>query len=74
MLIDFKSSLSITITFLITFPLKAPTYYISRKFKKYDWAPRADPKKPKSEDEHDIIVIGSVIGGLACVALLAKRG
>jgi len=33
-----------------------------------------NPQKPKGEDEYDVIVVGSGIGGLTCGALLSKRG
>jgi len=33
-----------------------------------------NPQKPKGEGEYDVIVVGSGIGGLACGALLSKRG
>ncbi|ADM28598.1 All-trans-retinol 13,14-reductase [Ignisphaera aggregans DSM 17230] len=60
--------------FSIVFPLKAPAYFISRNFKRYDWSVGVDPKRPKGEDEYDVIIVGSGIGGLTCGALLSKRG
>lgn len=59
------------IIFSILFPTKALAYFISREFKKYDWNVKIDSKK---ENEYDVIIIGSGIGGLTCGALLSKRG
>jgi all-trans-retinol 13,14-reductase len=62
------------ILFSILFPLKAPAYFISREFKEYDWRVKVDVEKPKGEDEYDVIIVGSGIGGLVCGSLLSKRG
>jgi all-trans-retinol 13,14-reductase len=62
------------IAFSIFFPLKAPAYFVTKEFKKYDWEIDVDPKKLKEEDEYDVIIVGSGIGGLTCGALLSKRG
>jgi Phytoene dehydrogenase and related proteins len=62
------------IAFSILFPIKAPMYFITREFKKYDWKVEVTPGKPKAENEYDVIIVGSGIGGLTCGALLAKRG
>ncbi|NAZ24315.1 MAG: FAD-dependent oxidoreductase [Thermofilum sp.] len=62
------------IAFSIFFPIKAPVYFITREFKKYDWKVEVTPGKPKAENEYDVIIVGSGIGGLTCGALLAKRG
>jgi len=62
------------ITFSIVFPLKAPAYLVTKDFKKYDWNVKVDPQKPKGENEYDVIIVGSGIGGLTCGALLSKRG
>ncbi len=60
--------------FSTIFPVKAPAYYITREYRKYDWRVKVDLSKPKGENEYDVIIVGSGIGGLACGALLAKRG
>jgi all-trans-retinol 13,14-reductase len=62
------------ILFSIVFPLKAPAYFASREFKKFDWRIEVNPQKPKAENEYDTIIVGSGIGGLTCGALLSKRG
>ncbi len=62
------------IAFSVIFPLKAPAYFISREFRKYDWRVEVDPQKPKEQDEYDVIIVGSGIGGLTCGALLSKWG
>ncbi len=62
------------ITFSILFPLKAPAYFVSKKFRKYDWKVSVNPQKPKGGNEYDVIVAGSGISGLTCAALLSKRG
>lgn len=62
------------IVFSIVFPLKAPAYFASREFKKYDWRIEVNPQNPKEENEYDVIIVGSGIGGLTCAALLSKRG
>jgi all-trans-retinol 13,14-reductase len=62
------------IVFSIIFPFKAPAYFTSKDFKKYDWHIEVNPQKPKLDDEYDVIIVGSGIGGLTCGALLSKRG
>jgi len=62
------------IAFSILFPLKAPAYFASKEFKKYDWSPGVHLSKPKGEKEYDAIIVGSGIGGLSCGALLSERG
>ena len=66
--------IALGIAFSIVFPLKAPAYFVSKEFKKYDWSVNVNPQKPKKEDEYDVIIVGSGIGGLTCGALLSKRG
>ncbi|MHA1238407.1 MAG: FAD-dependent oxidoreductase [Candidatus Odinarchaeia archaeon] len=61
------------IAFSIVFPLKAPAYFASKEFKKYDWTVEVT-QKPKGENEYNVIIVGSGIGGLTCGALLSKRG
>lgn len=62
------------IFFSIFFPIKAPAYFTIREFKKFDWRIETYLYKPKKEDEYDIIIVGSGIGGLTCSALASKRG
>jgi len=62
------------VAFSIIFPLKAPSYYALKDFKRYDWSVELDPRRPKGKDEYDVIIVGSGIGGLTCGALLSKRG
>ena len=58
----------------VILPLELPAYLVTRDFKKYDWSVRVDPKRSKNENEYDVIIVGSGIGGLSCGALLSKRG
>lgn len=62
------------IIFSIFFPLKAPAYFVLRKFKKFDWNIKITPQNSKKENEYDVIIVGSGIGGLTCGVLLSKRG
>lgn len=62
------------VVFSIVFPLKAPAYFATKEFKRYDWNVDVNPKKPKGENEYDVIIVGSGIGGLSCGTLLSKRG
>ena len=62
------------ILFSIVFPLEALAYFVSREFKKYDWSIEVNPQRPKEENEYDVIIVGSGVGGLTCGALLSKRG
>ena len=66
--------IALSIIFSIVFPLKAPAYFVSREFRRYDWRVEVNSQKPKGEDEYDVIIVGSGIGGLTCGALLSKRG
>jgi all-trans-retinol 13,14-reductase len=38
------------------------------------WSIQSTPQRAKAQNEYDVIVIGSGIGGLSCAALLAKSG
>ncbi len=62
------------VAFSAVFPRKAPAYLASKEFRKYDWRVEVDPRKPKGEDEYDVIIVGSGIAGLTSGALLSKRG
>jgi len=62
------------IVFSIIIPLRSLAYFTGREFKKYDWSIEVNPQKPKGENEYDLIIVGSGIGGLTCGALLSKRG
>lgn len=61
------------IVFSVTFPSRASKRFVEKRFvdpfKKFDWK-----VTPKKDDEYDVIIVGAGIGGLACGALLAKRG
>ncbi|MHA1238419.1 MAG: NAD(P)-binding protein [Candidatus Odinarchaeia archaeon] len=61
------------VVFSIIFPLKTPAYFTSKEFKKYDWSVEVKPQKPKGENEYDVIIVGSGIGGLTCGVLLSER-
>ena len=41
---------------------------------KHDWIVSVDPSKTKDQNEFDVIVVGSGIGGLSCASILAKKG
>jgi len=41
---------------------------------KHDWVVASDPSKQKSENEFDVIVVGSGVGGLSCASLLSSKG
>lgn len=54
--------------------VKAADCFTSKDFDKYDWKIEVNPNAPKEEDEFDVIIIGSGLGGLSCGCLLSKRG
>ena len=66
--------IAIGIILSILSPEKLSAYLLTRDFRRYDWRVKVDPKRPKAEDEYDVIIVGSGIGGLTCGALLSKRG
>ena len=66
--------IAIGVIFSIIFPSKAVTYFALKEFRKYDWIIKVDTGRPKRENEYDVIIVGSGIGGLTCGALLSKRG
>ncbi len=73
-LIVSNALIALGIALSVILPLEAPAYFATREFKKYDWSVEVDPRRPKEEDEYDVIIVGSGIGGLTCGALLSKRG
>jgi len=66
--------IAIGIILSILSPEKLSAYLLTRNFRRLDWQVKVDPKRPKAEDEYDVIIVGSGIGGLVCGALLSKRG
>ncbi|MCX8095386.1 MAG: NAD(P)/FAD-dependent oxidoreductase [Caldisericia bacterium] len=71
-------NIALGVIFSIIFPSKAPEYFIKRVYKeflkKYDFEVKIDRAKQKDENEYEIIVLGSGIGGLTSASLLAKNG
>lgn len=53
--------------------MKAPAYFVIREFKKYDWYVDVNPQMPKGDDEYDVIIVGSGIGGLTCGVQFSKK-
>lgn len=66
--------IALGIIFSIVFPPKAPDYFDTKAARQCDWNVKVELEKPKGEDEYDVVIVGSGIGGLTCVALLSKRG
>ncbi|HDD66920.1 MAG TPA: NAD(P)/FAD-dependent oxidoreductase, partial [Nitrososphaeria archaeon] len=62
------------VIFSILIPERLPAYLHMRRFKKYDWRVEVDQGRSRAEDEYDVVIVGSGIGGLTCGALLSKRG
>ncbi|MGO0122468.1 FAD-dependent oxidoreductase [Desulfothermobacter acidiphilus] len=72
------------ILFSIIFPLAAPAYFALREFKGNDWridigregsrGGKSGKEDKGKEQEYDVLIVGSGIGGLTCGALLAREG
>ena len=58
--------IALGIVFSIIFPLKAPEYFVTKKyiepFKRFDWSVQVSPSVSKGEDEYDVIVVGAGVG------------
>jgi len=58
--------------------VKAPLYFVMRKyvkpFERFDWRVEVNSLNMKGEDEYDVIIVGTGLGGLTCNSILAKKG
>jgi len=53
--------IALGIVFSVAFLLKAPAYFVTKEFKKYNWNVEVNPQKSKGENEYDVIIVGSGI-------------
>jgi len=65
--------ISLGIAVSIVLPIKLPEHIVRKRYvdpyKSFEW--RVEPNR---KDEYDVIVVGAGVGGLACGALLARKG
>lgn len=69
--------IALGIAFSSLFPNWFPNFILQQSInarEPYKWSASQFNGRPSAENEHDVIVIGSGIGGLTAAALLAKRG
>ena len=66
--------LFIVISFFYIYRTFKHVYTDYRAFKQNDWRVNIDKNKAKGNDEFDVIIVGSGIGGLSCGSMLATKG
>ena len=65
---------SLGITFFFLHRSFKQIYIDFRAFKKHDWRVNINKNKAKNNNEYDVIIVGSGIGGLSCGSMLAAKG